>query len=442
MKPSLLKLFTIIVISIFTVPMVGQKGIEDGSKYGHNEDSVNCRKNMSLYKTYFNQQNYPMALGFWRTVINECPLASRNMYLHGVKMYKTLYMQSKDKVYIDSLVWVYDTRIKYMGQEGYQEGRKGMDLWRLGSEDPDMLQKSYNALDKSITKDPNKSVPNALMIYVAATQKLFENGTFTNEDVINNYGKVSEILGKRIAALNKPADISAKANIDAIFKAGGAGTCDGLVSLFTDKVNATPDDVGLLKQVLGLLNDAGCNDSDLFYASAEHLYKIERSALAAYALAEMNKDNLNYDVAERYYDEAIKMEEDDNKKSTYLIKMASIRLSKQDYKTARDYAKRAIFYAPNSGAAYMVVGNSYAGQKISDDPIENQAVMWTAVDYLRKAKSIDPELADKVNDVIIQCERAYPSKKDLFFLNILEEGVAYRVGGWINERTTVRFRKE
>ncbi len=156
----------------------------------------------------------------------------------------------------------------------------------------------------------------------------------------------------------------------------------------------------------------------------------------------MNRNKLNYDVAEKYYTEAIEMEEDNSKKSTYLIKMAAIRLSKQDNKTARDYAKRAITFDPNSGAAYMVVGNAYAGVKISDDPIENQAVMWTAVDYLRKAKSLDPELADKVNVTILQCEGAYPIKKDLFFLNILDEGVAYRVGGWINESTTVRFRKE
>lgn len=442
MKSSLLKLFTIIVISIFTLPSMGQKAIEDGSKYGHGQDSINCRKNQSLYKTYYNQKNYPMALDFWRTVINECPLSSKNMYLHGVRMYKALYGQTKDKAYIDSVVYVYDMRIKNFGQEAYQEARKGMDLWGFGSEDIDILNRSYAVLDKSIKLDPYRTAPNALMIYMAATQKQFENGSLNNEEVIINYGKVSEILDKRIAANNKPADIGAKDNIDLIFKTGGAATCEGLVSLFTDKIKASPNDVNLLKQVLGLLHDAGCNDSDLYYVSAEHLYKIERSALAAYALAEMNKDKLNYDLAEKFYSEAIQMEEDKLKQSTYYIKMATIRLSKQDNKTARDYAKKAIVLNPENGAAFMIVGNSYAGQKISDDPIENQAVMWTAVDYLREAKSVDPELADKVNDVIVQCERAYPSKKDLFFLNILEEGVAYRVGGWINEKTTVRFRKE
>ena len=68
MKSSLLKLFTVVVISVLTLPLMGQKGIEDGSKYGHNEDSANCRKNLSLYKTYYNQENFDMALGFWRMV--------------------------------------------------------------------------------------------------------------------------------------------------------------------------------------------------------------------------------------------------------------------------------------------------------------------------------------------------------------------------------------
>ena len=66
----------------------------------------------------------------------------------------------------------------------------------------------------------------------------------------------------------------------------------------------------LLKQVLGLLDDAGCNDSDLFYVAAENLYKQEKSALAAYSLAEMNADKFNYDQAEFYYKEAIEMEDD------------------------------------------------------------------------------------------------------------------------------------
>jgi tetratricopeptide (TPR) repeat protein len=442
MKSSLLKLFTVVVISIMSLPLMGQKGIEDGSKYGHNEDSANCRKNLSLYKTYYNQENFDMALGFWRMVINECPRSSKNAYIHGVRMYKALYEQTGDRAYVDSLIYVYDTRIKFFGEKAEQEGRKGMDLWNLGSDHPELLQLAYTTLDKALETEPFKADPNVLMIYMAASQKLFEIGTLTNEDVINNYGRISEILDTRIERANRPPDVGAKENIDAIFKAGGAGTCDGLIGLFTDKVKASPGDIGLLKQVLGLLNDAGCNDSDLYYQAAENLYRQEKSALAAYSLAEMNAEKLNYDQAEIYYNEAIKMEEDPIKKANYYIKMSTIRLSKQDNQKARDYAKEAISLDPGNGTAYMLVGNAYAGQKISDKEIENQAVYWVAVDYFKQAIAKNPDLAERINNMITQCEKVFPEKKELFFEGIMDEGIAYRVGGWINESTTVRFRKE
>lgn len=442
MKTSLLKIFSLILLSVLTIPMMGQKGIEDGSKYGHNEDSVNCRKNLSLYKTYYNQKNYKMAMDFWRKAFYECPLSSQNMHLHGTRMYKAFYNQTKDKAYIDSLVMVYDARIKYFGEEAYQKGRLGLDLWDLGSEDPELLKLSYATLGDAINLSPRSTHPNILMIYMAATQRLFDSESITNEEVISNYGVVSDVLDKRIASGNRPADLGAKDNIDAIFKASGAGTCEGLTSLFTDKVNAAPHDIALLKQVLGLLDDAGCNDSDLFYLAAENLYKQERSALAAYSLAEMNADKFDYDQAEFYYKEAIEMEDDNFKKSNYYTKLATIRLSKQDNRGARDYAKSAISLDANNGTAYMLIGNAYAGQKISSNDLENQAVYWVAVDYFRKAKEIDPSLADRVNDAIGQCEKVYPQKKELFFMGILEEGVSYKVGGWIDENTTVRFRKE
>jgi tetratricopeptide (TPR) repeat protein len=383
-----------------------------------------------------------MAMSFWRKAFYECPLSSKNMHLHGTRMFKAFYNQTKDKAYIDSLIMVYDARIKYFGEEAYQKGRLGLDLWDIGSEDPELLKLSYATLGDAIKLSPGRTNPNILMIYMAATQRLFDSNSITNEEVINNYGLISDILDRRIASANRPADIGAKDNIDAIFKASGAGTCDGLTSLFTDKVNASPDDVTLLKQVLGLLDDAGCNDSDLFYVAAENLYKQEKSAMAAYSLAEMNADKFDYNQAEFYYKEAIDMEEDDAKKSNYYTKLATIRLSEGDNKSARDYAKSAISFDPNNGTAYMLIGNAYAGQKISDNELENQAVYWVAVDYFRKAKEIDPSLADRVNDAISQCEKVFPEKKELFFMGILEEGISYRVEGWINESTTVRFRKE
>ena len=442
MRASLPKLFSVFFFLLFLIPVSGQKGIEDGSKYGHGEDSSNCRKNLSLYTTYYDQKNFDMTLIFWRKSFYECPLSSKNMHLHGIRMFKSIYNQTKDMAYIDSMRMVYDARIKYFGEESYNQGRKGLDLWEIGAENPEILQLSYATLGNSITLDPRNANPMILTIYMAATQKLFDQELISNEDVINNYGLIGDILDARIKAVNRGGDINAKANIDAIFKASGAGTCDGLIPLFTGKVASAPDDIDLLKKVIGLLEDAGCNDSDLYYTTAENLYKLEKSALAAYHLAEMNADKMDFVVAEKYYKEASDLEEDNNKKSSYYTKMATISLSQKDNKVARDYAKTAIGLNPDNGTAIMLVGNAYVGVKVSGDDFENQAVYWVAVDYFEKSKKVDPSLAERVNEFIVSCSKAFPKKDEGFFRSIINEGVDYQVGGWINESTTVRWRKE
>ena len=37
-----------VLIALFTLTGIAQKGVEDGSRYGHGEDSITCIKNLSL----------------------------------------------------------------------------------------------------------------------------------------------------------------------------------------------------------------------------------------------------------------------------------------------------------------------------------------------------------------------------------------------------------
>lgn len=443
MRSILSKTLTLLFLSLATLSLTGQKGIEDGSKYGHGEDSINCLKNLSLYRTYYDQENYNMALNFWRSVFNECPSSSANMHLHGIAMFKTLYAETSEKAYIDSMNIVYDARIKYFGREGYNEGRRGMDLWSFGQDgDLELLQESYNAFEKSIELDGSNTAPNTLTLFMGVTQKLFDLGVLNNGDVIANYGKIMNIIEPRITAANKSADIAARDNVDLIFKSGKAADCDGLINYFTGRIKETPDDVDLLKKVLSLLDDAYCTESDLYFATAESLYNHEKSATSAAHLAQMNFNRNQMSRAEHYYKEAIELEKESTLKSSFYTKLAAIRLGAKDNRTARDYARKAIELNPSSGTAYMFIGNAYAGTKISDDDFENQAVYWVAVDYFQKARQMDPNLESNVRDYITTYSGFFPTKSECFFRSITEEGTSYHIGGWINETTTVRFRKE
>jgi tetratricopeptide (TPR) repeat protein len=350
--------------------------------------------------------------------------------------------------YIDTIDIIYQARIRYFSTanrpEAYYLGRQGLDIYQFArrGDNPELLQKAFDVLGKSIELDPRRAHPNNLQTFMGVTQMMFENEMLENEDVINNYGMLMDILDERIAARNGAEDKTAKETIDLIFKSGGAATCEGLIPLFTQRVQDNPNDLELLKKVINLLNDAGCNDSDLYYTAAESLYQQEKSATAAYHLAEMNADKMDYDKAEEYYKEAISMEEDQKNIANYYIKMATFRLSNKDYQIARDYAKEAIKADPDNGTAYMLVGNAYSAVQIFDDDIQNQMIFWVAADYFRTAKQKDPELAERCDGYISSVAQYFPKKEDLFFISIIEEGVEHKVGGWINETTTVRFRQE
>jgi tetratricopeptide (TPR) repeat protein len=317
-----------------------------------------------------------------------------------------------------------------------------MDIFDMAEGDLELVKLANATLEDAIETDPRKADATVLPIYMGTTQMLFENRLIDNEEVINAYGMLMDILDERIAAVNRPPDVNARETIDLIFKSSGAGTCDGLVPIFTQRVADNPDDANLLTKVLELLDEAGCTDSDLYYNAAENLYQIEKTAESAYHLAEMNYDKMNFDRAEKYYLEAVELEENKNMISSYYVKLATLRLNSDDYRAARDYAKKAIEANPDNGTAYMIVGNAYSSVKPFDDELKNQMVYWVAADYFRKAKEKDPGLADRVNEYLNTITGLFPKKEDLFFISIIEEGVPYTVGGWINEQTSVRFRKE
>ncbi|MBS0010692.1 MAG: hypothetical protein KFF49_04740 [Bacteroidales bacterium] len=442
MKAGLPKAIIVLFLSFFVLPLFGQKGIEDGSKYGHGEDSANCRRNLSLYKTYYDQQNYQMALTFWRKAFFECPKSSSNLHIHGINMFKSLYKETNERKYIDTLEMIYDARIKYFNRKAYYLGRKGMDIFDVAGDNLDLVELAYASLADGINADPRRADPTVMTVFMGTTQMLFENRIIENEEVINNYGLLIDILDARIASLSRPPDVNAKQTIDMIFKASGAATCEGLIPIFSQRVADKPGDAELLKRVLELLEESHCTDSDLYYTTAENLYAIEKTAQSAYHLAEMNYSKMNFSKAEEYYLEAIKMEENKNLVSSYYVKLATLRLNSEDYRLARDYAKKAIEANPDNGTAYMIVGNAYSSVKIFDDELKNQMIYWVAADYFRKAREKDPNLADRVDDYIRTVSRLFPKKEDLFFISIIEEGAPYTVGGWINERTTVRFRAE
>lgn len=104
-----------------TLGAYAQKGVDNGTQFGSGEDSVRCITNISLFVPYAKAGNFKDAYDFWKIVYDECPAATKDIYLYGVKIMGWKIAQEKDpakkNALIDDLMGVYDKRVKYFGND-------------------------------------------------------------------------------------------------------------------------------------------------------------------------------------------------------------------------------------------------------------------------------------------------------------------------------------
>jgi tetratricopeptide (TPR) repeat protein len=442
MKRTLSMILSGVFLSALSFTLQAQNGVETGTPFGQGEDSTRCLRNTSLYSTYYENKDYNMAVQFWRPVFNECPGSSKNTYIKGEAMFKDFFRKTGNKAYIDTVMMILDQRTKYFNEEPANNLRKAFALYEFGGNDPAYAKQCYDIINSVMQTSPQNFDYTYSSLYMAITAKCYALKIIEAPAVISAYSQSMNVVEKQLS--RKPGDtryLEAKKNIDAVFRSSGAASCANIEELFTAGVDKNPNDTAMLRKVLTLLTETGCKDSELYYKAATNMYRSEPNASSAAQLAEMNVARKKYKEAEKYYTEAVDLETDQIIKSGLLTKLATLELASDSKQAARDFAKAAYSLDPTNGNALYIIGEAYAGARIGE-AFENQTVYWVVVDYLNRAKNTDPTLKDQVDDRIAIYSRLFPSKEEAFFRSLVEEGVPYQVGGWVNESTTIRFKKE
>lgn len=431
-----------LLLTGFTMGLQAQKGVDTGTPFGRGEDSTRCLRNTSLYSTYYENKDYNMAVQFWRPVFMECPGSSRNTYIKGEAMFKEFFRKSGNKAYIDTVLMILDQRTKYFNEGPANSLRKAFALYEFGGNDPNYARQCYDLIKGVMESSPQSFDHTYSSLYMAITAKCYSLKLIEAPEVITAYSQSMKVVDSQLS--RKPDDAryaEARKNIDAVFRSSGAASCENIEHLFTAGVENNPGDTAMLKKVITLLTETGCKDSELYYKAATNLYKSFPSASSAAQLAEMNVARKKYNEAEKYYTEAVELETDNKVKSGLLTKLATLELASDSKQAARDFAKAAYSLDPTNGNALYIIAEAYAGARIGES-FENQTVYWVVVDYLVRARNTDPTLRDQADERIAVYSRLFPTKEEAFFRSLVEEGVSYQVGGWVNESTTIRFRKE
>ncbi|MDL2265285.1 hypothetical protein LJC43_02740 [Parabacteroides sp. OttesenSCG-928-G21] len=441
-------------ISIGVFEAYAQKGVDTGTQFGSGADSIRCIENISLFTPYARSNNYADALPYWQVVYEECPAATRDIYLYGVRIVNWQISNEQDPTrkeeLINKLMEVYDKRVIYFGNDArypkdWIVARKAQDYIAVKGESADN-KLLYGWLKEVVDEKGEVCDPLAVNLLVfASLRRMLEDPDF-KEQYIADYMTSAAIYEAQIkdgeaSGSDVENVVAYKQAIDNQFATSGAADCETLQSMYAPKVEENKDNMEYLKEVLTLLRRLRCNEIDAYIAASRYVHVNEPTAASAAGLARQAIKDDNYTLAIQYLEEAADLDEDPMSKADDYYAISQLLYSQNNYSRSRQYALRALEFNPNYGKAYILIGQMYAASARSifpNDAVLAKAVYNVAIDKFERAKQVDPESASEANSQIATYRPHLPSTEEIFMHPDLEKGKAFTVGGWINERTTIR----
>jgi tetratricopeptide (TPR) repeat protein len=463
-------------------------------------DQNECLMSYSNLKQSLERQDYNEALIFWREMFISFP-GYQNAYSKGDVLIRTKIKQveqeasdlnkkfkeandlnkrdeakthaekqkkllAEKELWIDTLLMIYDQRIRYFGTDknygqGWSLGKKGLYLMEYRKDIA--YEEAYILLKQSLDIEKEKSSYDVINSFFDASMMMLRSKKITIEDLITTYTLCLDLLKlstERYYTLidnektkipmnetgikNWESYITNNATItDRItkyFATAEETKCEALISTFKDRFEMHQTDNAWLKNVTGILSFKECTNDPFYGQAAEALYKLDPSSNAASKLALYYLKKENYTEAGKYFKEAYTLEADKTVKAEYYYYAAVVEFAQNKYVNARILALKAVELKSNYGKPYLLIAKLYAASASTcgTTEFEKKAVYWGAVDKLIKARTIDLSVTDEANDLITKYSARFPNSEEGFMSGIYE-GSSYKIECWIQETTSVRY---
>lgn len=156
---------------------------------------------LESFKEYCKQGDWDKAYNPWTVLFKEYPECSQTLYSNGVAIVKKRMSLAASppeiECWIDTLMMVYDQRIKYFAaksklyDEGYILGRKGVDLLKYRKRS---LTDAYNILKKSIDLRGEKTEASVVQYAAQASVAMYKNNQMNLSEFTSNYEQYTKLL--------------------------------------------------------------------------------------------------------------------------------------------------------------------------------------------------------------------------------------------------------
>lgn len=408
----------------------------------------------SLFVSKYRNKNYTGALNYGRWILLSMPKTIKNYSSFDlatsldrfVTIYANLAKNTSDKklktAYIDTVQNIFSKTFKQFSKDEIdlfswklRQGRILQDFADVAGENA--KKKSLEAYKKAFALNPEKMTTSyegyylKVMLRSLADQKtdaaqkkavavMKKAGQYANESMTKYF---DEIRGQ---LFDKPKE---------------------RIAYLESQLEKNPENAQAMKQLRNLYVNQG--KTKKAQKLNEKLYKVNPSYQNIVSLAKFEMSHANYQQAIKYYKEAANKTDETSKLKTIYYKLASAYMNLNEYQQAASYTQKAINAAPDWGRAYLQMATVYArtvnncvgGGELS---VEDRAVYWLVVDYVQKAKRVDPKAESRANTLLSNYRPVTPSKGKMFFKG-WKEGDTISIDssldpcyGWINETTTAR----
>ena len=299
-----------------------------------------CNKNSSISHEAVRANNFKDAYLPWKEVLKDCPTLRYYTYTDGIKILTSFLNDIKDrnsadyKKYFDELMEVFDLRIKYTPDFMHLKGTPSVgDV--LGNKAINYIayapnidvNQAYAWLKESLETEKGGSKGPILHYFLDMSLNKLKADPNHKEQFIQDYLTDSEYADAAIAAEDdakkKAALQQVKDNLVAMFINSGTADCESLQGIYGPKIEANQSDSTYLKKAISILKMMKCTESEAYFQASYYMYKIDPTADAATGCGYMAYKKGDFDTAIKYFDEALTLESDNEKKAQIAYAVAA-----------------------------------------------------------------------------------------------------------------------
>ena len=359
------------------------------SKANWGEDSLECRKNVSLYSEFMKQKVFADAAIFWTKTQKFCPQYKPNLYKNGIYIYKQIAKEKKKskspeyKLYVDTIYSIYDSWVLNFGNCDQIKADLAADIMAL---DPSKgFPKAYSIYREVFNKSPQFTSYNDIKYFVYANKYMLKTKKIECDQFLENYEILSSICDENISKGNKSDKYT---NVQGFLdkEISPCASCDKLEEIYTPKHNADSENMVLTKKIFERLSSNKCTESSLYLKLLDKVLNDPNnppSAKDLYNAAVANYKRKEFSKAEQRFNRAIDIADDENLKQKIYEILYDIAFNKSQYKKALVIAgKFADNCASNDKKARIVASSS---SKYGTSAFNKSLIYCLALQYASKS---------------------------------------------------------